>query len=106
MLYMMDTTVVAAVDTDRFLKAFEATFLPAATKRGVELVACWHTPTTLGEDVDVVAIFRLKDWSHWNDLRREAVLDPAMAEWISVLDSLRKGGSRKFFSPAEFSPLQ
>ena len=106
MLYLMDTTLVAAADTDRFLKAFESTFLPAATQRGVELVACWHTPTSLGEDVDVVTIFRMKDWSHWNDLRREAVLDPAMAEWISVLDTLRKGGSRKFFSPAEFSPLR
>ncbi len=106
MLYLMDTTLVAAADTDRFLKAFESTFLPAATQRGVELVACWHTPTSLGEDVDVVTIFRMKDWSHWNDLRREAVLDPAMAEWISVLDTLRKGGSRNFFSPAEFSPLR
>ena len=106
MLYMVDTTVVAAADTDRFLKAFESTFLPAATERGVELLACWHTPTSLGEDVDVVAIFRLKDWAHWNELRRRAVLDPAMVEWIGVLESLRRGGSRKFFSPADFSPLR
>ena len=105
MLDMLDTTVVAAADTDRFLKAFESTFLPAATARGMELVACWHTPTSLGEDVDVVAIFRLQAWSHWNELRREAVLDPAMAEWIEILESLRRAGSRKFFSPATFSPL-
>jgi hypothetical protein len=105
MLYMVDTTVVAAGDTDRFLESFESTFLPAANERGMELVACWHTPTSLGEDVDVMAIFRLKDWAHWNDLRRKAVLDPAMLEWIEVLESLRRGGSRKFFSPTTFSPL-
>jgi hypothetical protein len=105
MLYMVDTTVVAAGDTDRFLTAFESTFLPAANERGMELVACWHTPTSLGEDVDVMAIFRLKDWAHWNELRRKAVLDPAMLEWIEVLESLRRGGSRKFFAPATFSPL-
>ena len=105
MLYMLDTTVVAPADTDRFLTAFESTFLPAARERGVELVACWHTPTALGEDVDVVAIFRLKDWAHWNELRRKAVLDPAMVEWLAVLKSLRRGGSRKFFTPAAFSPL-
>ena len=106
MLYLVDTTVVAAADTDRFLTAFESTFLPAAIERGVELVACWHTPTSLGEDVDVVAIFRLNDWAHWNELRRRAVLDPAMTKWIAVLKSLRRGGSRKFFSPAAFSPLR
>ncbi len=106
MLYMLDTTVVAATDTEQYLAAFESTFLPAATERGVELVACWHTPTSLGEDVDVVAIFRLKDWAHWNELRRKTVLDPAMGEWIELLGSLRKGGSRKFFSPAACSPLQ
>ncbi len=105
MLYLLDTTVVDAADTDRFLEAFESTFLPAATERGVELVACWHTPTTLGEDVDVVSIFRLKDWAHWNELRRKAVLDPAMQEWIELLGRLRKGGSRRFFTPAAFSPL-
>ena len=105
MLYMMDTTVVAARDTNQFLKAFESTFLPAATARGVELAACWHTPTSLGEDVDVVAIFRVRDWAHWNELRRKAVLDPAMADWIAVLESLRKRGSRKFLSRASFSPL-
>ena len=105
MLYMLDTTVVAAADTEQFLAAFESTFLPAATGRGMELVACWHTPTSLGEDVDVVAIFRLKDWAHWNELRRKAVLDPAMVEWLAVLKSLRRGGSRKFFTPAAFSPL-
>jgi len=104
MLYMVDTTVVVAADTDRFLEAFESTFLPAAAERGMRLFACWHTPTSLGEEVDVVAIFRLKDWAHWNELRRKAVLDPAMVEWIEVLRSMRRGGSRKFFSPTAFSP--
>jgi len=106
MVYMVDTTVVAAEDTDRYLAAFESSFLPPAAERGMELVACWHTPSTLGEDVDVVAIFCFADWAQWNELRRRAVLDPAMLEWIGVLKSLRKGGSRKFFSPAEFSPLR
>ena len=61
---------------------------------------------SLGEDVDVVAIFRLEDWAHWNELRREAVLDPAMAQWIEVLELMRRGGGRKFYSPTEFSPLR
>ncbi len=106
MIYLVDTTTIDAADTDRFLSAFEDVFLPSASRRGMELVACWHTPADLGEDVTVTAIFRLRDWSHWNDLRRALVLDPATGRWVRELESMRKGATRRFYHPAPFSPLR
>ena len=106
MLYMMDSTQIEAQNTERFLNAFETVFLPPAIRRGMHLVACWHTPTDLGEDVTVTVIFELRDWSHWNDLRRQAVLDPTLADWLRELHDMRKSGTRQFYTPAEFSPLK
>lgn len=106
MLYMLDRTVVAADDTERFLEAFESVFLPPAVARGVKLVACWHTPATLGEDVVVTCVFELRDWQHWNELRQKWVLDPTLPEWLACLAELRRGGSREFVMGASFSPLR
>ena len=106
LLYMMDCTQIAAQDTQRFLSAFESIFLPPAIRRGMQLVACWHTPTDLGEDVTVTVIFQMRDWSHWNDLRRQTVLDPGLADWLRELVAMRKSGTRQFFTPADCSPLK
>jgi hypothetical protein len=105
-IYMVESIDVAAPDTRRFLDAFERVFLPPARERGMKLLACWHTPETLGEDVTVTAIFEIPGWGEWDELRRRTVLDPAMPEWIELRNRLARRGQRRFYTPAEFSPLR
>jgi hypothetical protein len=103
---MMDQVQIASEDTQRFLDAFENIFLPPAIRRGMELVACWHTPVDLGEDVTVSLIFQMRDWSHWNELRGKTVRDPALGDWLRELVAMRKGGTRQFYTGASCSPLR
>ena len=106
MLFMIDETQVEAEDTQRFLEAFETVFLPPASKRGLELVACWHTPPDIGEDVTVTTIFQMRAWAHWDELRARMFLEPSLPEWLELLESLRKSGTRNFYTPTSFSPLK
>ncbi len=102
----MDNIQVEPAHTDRYLELLEKMLAPSAKKRGMALVACWHTHKELGEDVTVTAIWSARDHSHWNDLRKDAVLDPAWREWIEAAQPLRKGGVRRFYYPAKFSPMR
>ncbi len=106
MVYMMDTVLVDPADAHRYLELLETSYVPAATKRGLTLVACWHTPEDLGEDITVTTIWSFRDFAEWNDLRRKAVLDPAYLEWVEEATPLRKGGTRRFYYPTSFSPLK
>ena len=105
MLYMVENIQIAPEDTDRYLKLFERMELPAAKARGMTLVSCWHTPTTLGEDVTVTTVWSMRDWAHWNDLRKATVLDGQFHAWLDEAKPLWKGGTRRFFTPAGFSPM-
>lgn len=104
MIYMVDSIQIAAEDTERYLEAFASVFLPPARRRGMELVACWHTPRDIGEDVTVMTVFRFRDWAHWDELRMKSVMDPALYDWIAIQTKLQKYGTRRFYQAAEFSP--
>ncbi len=106
MIYIVDNILVDPGHTDRYLELLEKKLVPKAKKRGMTLVACWHTHKELGEDVTVTTIWSARDHSHWNDLRRYAVLDPSLHEWLGEAKPLRKGGTRRFYYPARFSPLK
>jgi hypothetical protein len=105
-ILLVESVVVAPDDTDAYLDAFERLYLPGATKRGMELVSCWHTPREIGEDVTVTVVFRLDSWRAWEMIRNAAVGDPSMPEWIAARRVLMKHGTRRFAEPASFSPLQ
>ena len=105
MIFLLESVDVRPDDTERYLAAFEETYLPGARARGMDLVACWHTPVGIGEDVTVTTIFRMRDWGHWNELRGAAVMDPAMPAWLEIRRELVRGGTRRFYEPAAFSPL-
>lgn len=104
MIYLVESVDVAPDDTDRYLDAFRRLYLPGAMDRGLRLVACWHTRRDIGEDVTVMVVFAVAGWAEWERARNAAVLDPAMAEWLSARRELMKRGTRRFYEPAAFSP--
>jgi hypothetical protein len=105
-IYLVESVEVDPGDLSRYLDAFEHEFLPPAVERGMDLVACWHTPADLGEDVTVTTIFRLRDWGHWEELRTKAVLDPSTGPWVALRRELVRRGTRRFHTPAACSPMQ
>jgi hypothetical protein len=106
MLHLVEDIVVAPEDTRRYLEHFERGFLPRARARGQELVACWHTPVDIGEDVHILIVWAVRDWDHWVELRWGLVRDPTLDAWLEEAGPLRKPGSTwRFYTPAAFSPL-
>jgi hypothetical protein len=106
LLYLVDDIIVAPENTEKYLELFQTDYLPGARKRGLELVACWHTPTDIGEDVNIKFIWALRDWKQWDQVRHDSVTDLSVWGWVDQAKALRKGGTRRFFLPTEFSPLK
>jgi len=105
-IYVVEAVDVAPENLDAYLEAFEASYLPGALGRGMELVACLHTPRAIGEDVTVTTIFGVRDWAHWEEVRNAAVVDPTLPGWIERRRALSVRGTRRFYEPAAVSPLQ
>lgn len=104
MIYLTEMIDVAPDDLDTLLAGFEEHYLPGARDRGMEFVACWHTPIGIGEDVTVTIIFGLPGWREWELIRNAAVGDPNLPAWIAVRRSVMIRGRRIFSEPAAFSP--
>jgi hypothetical protein len=96
-IHLVDTVEVQRADLDAYLAAFTEHYLPGATERGMELVGCWHTPTEIGENVSVMAVFRLESWAEWERIRNAGVRDPRMATWIDLRRALMVNGTRRFY---------
>ena len=48
----------------------------------------------------------MREWAHWDELRARMFLEPSLPEWLELLESLRKSGTRNFYTPTSFSPLK
>jgi hypothetical protein len=101
---MIDAVDVAPADADRYLDAFERLYLPGAQRRGMRLVACWHTPRTIGDAVTVFVVFDVGTWAEWEQARNAAVVDPALPEWLRARAEVMQRGTRRFVTAASFSP--
>jgi hypothetical protein len=104
MIYLTESIDVQPGDLDALLAGFENHYLPGARDRGMEFVACWHTPINIGEDVTVTVIFGIESWARWETIRNAAVSDPEVATWVELRRSLMLRGRRTFSEPASFSP--
>lgn len=100
MIHLVDTVEVQPDDLEAYLAAFAECYLPGATDRGMELVACWHTPTDIGEIVTVTVVFRMESWEEWERIRNAGVRDPRMGEWIDRRRELMVTGTRRFYERA------
>jgi hypothetical protein len=104
-IYLLERAAVAEENASAYVDAVGKLFRPRAEAAGLELVACWHTPIGIGEDVEVTCILRFADWGCWDEIRRRMVLDPARGEWQAARRRLSRSAERRFLQPAAFSPL-
>jgi hypothetical protein len=98
-IHLVDTVEVRAADVDAYLDAFREHYLPGATDRGMELVACWHTPAGIGDVASVMVVFALASWEEWERIRNEGVRDRRMTTWVERRRALVLRGTRRFYEP-------
>jgi len=103
-IHLVDTVEVRADDVEAYLEAFRDHYLPGATERGMELVACWHTPRGIGDVVDVMVVFALPGWEEWEQIRNDGVRDRRVSTWVERRRALVLRGTRRFYEPASLDP--
>jgi len=104
MPYVVDTIEVDPVSLASYLEAVEQLGVPVMTAAGASFVSCASTSADIGERVDVQTVWAFADHSEWNVIRRNVVLDPRWYEYAGRVAALRKGGTRRFYYRADFSP--
>lgn len=104
MVHLVDTVEVDPDRVDRYLEVVRTMAVPVMTDAGASFVSCATTPDDMGEAVTVQTVWGFEDFRQWNDIRKQLVLDPRWYEYGTSAAALRRGGSRRFFTPVAFSP--
>jgi len=73
------------------------------TDAGATFVSAATTSSEVGERIHIQVVWAFDDFVHWNEIRKNLVLDPRYHEYGSTAASLRVGGTRRFFIPATLS---
>jgi NIPSNAP len=106
MAYVVDTVQVEPENAAAYLRIVETEIVPVMTAAGAGFVSCWSTSTELGEEVSIKTIWSFTDHVEWNVIRKNMVLDPRWYQFSAKIGELRTGGTRRFFYPSSFSPMQ
>jgi NIPSNAP len=104
-VYLVDTVRVPSEVAEPYVELVGTSAVPVMTDAGAQLVACWATSKDIGEEVEVKIIWSCNDHAEWNTIRKNLVLDPRYYAYASQAAALRKGGTRRFYYPASFSPI-
>lgn len=104
MLLLADTIELDAARAPALLRLIHDVAVPVMTDAGAALFACWSTRADLGENVTVFVAWSVGDFARWNAIRKNLVLDPRWHRYGIEAARLWRGGTRRFFEPADFSP--
>jgi hypothetical protein len=102
MVHLVDTVEVDAADADQYLAVIETLGVPVMTGAGASFVSCSTTAPDLGEPVRIQVVWAFEDHDHWNDIRKNLVLDAHWYEYGDQIAALRTSGTRRFYYPVSF----
>jgi len=100
-LHVVDTV---EVDPDRagdYLELIGTLGVTVMTDAGATLVSCATTSAEIGEPVSVQVVWGCDGYPAWNEIRMHLVLDPRWHELGSRAAALRRGGTRRFYTPVD-----
>ena len=100
-VHIVDTSLVAVDDHQRFLALVRDEIVPVMTDAGVECLSVLASSPEIGEDVEVQVTWRVADHQAWNVARRDFFLDPRWHAASATAATIRKGGKRRFLYPAQ-----
>ena len=104
MMHLVDTVEVEPEHLDGYLELVSTLGLAVMTDAGATFVSCATTPAGTGESCHVQLSWSCDDFVHWNEIRKNMVLDPRYHEYGTKAASLRVGGTRRFFVPVTLAP--
>lgn len=99
-MHLVDTVEVEVEHVEAYLELVGTLGMATMTSAGANFVACATTSGEVGERVHIQVTWAFDDFVHWNEIRKNLVLDPRYHEYGSTAASLRVGGTRRFFTPA------
>jgi hypothetical protein len=102
-MHLVDTVEVSPEHVRDYLDLVASLGTAIMTEAGASLVSMATTPGAIGERVEVQVVWAFDDFVHWNEIRKNLVLDLRYHEYGSAAASLRVGGTRRFFAPATSS---
>jgi hypothetical protein len=103
MVHLVDTLEVDPQHVDDYLRLVATAGLVIMTEAGAAFVSCGTTSTEVGEPVQVQVVWAFDDYEHWNEIRRNLVLDPRWYEYAARAATLRTGGTRRLYALAPLS---
>ena len=91
-------------DVDRYLDLVATMGMAVMTEAGATFVSAATTSSEVGERIHIQVVWAFDDFVHWNEIRKNMVLDPRYHEYGNRAASLRVGGTRRFFTVAPIAP--
>ena len=103
MMHLVDTVEVEPHHVEDYLDVVRSLGRAVMTDAGAVFVSCATTSSEIGERVHVQVVWAFDDHGHWDEIRKNLVLDPRYHDYGARVASLREGGTRRFFTAADFS---
>ena len=103
-MHLVDTVEVEPGDVDRYLDLVATMGMAVMSEAGATFVSAATTSSEVGERIHIQVVWAFDDFVHWNEIRKNMVLDPRYHEYGNRAASLRVGGTRRFFTMATFAP--
>jgi len=99
-IHIVDTLAVTPDKQMPLLKLLKEEGIPVMEKAGLELVGCYSTAPSLGEEVLIQVTWKCADHATFNLMRKEFVTDLDWWAYSEKASKLWHGGTRRFFYPA------
>ncbi len=99
-MHLVDTVEVEPDQVEGYLDLVRTLGAAVMTEAGATFVSAATTSGEVGEHIHIQVVWAFDDFVHWNEIRKNMVLDPRYHEYGSAAASLRVGGTRRFFMPA------
>ena len=104
-MHLVDTIEVEPGHVEEYLHLVETLGMAVMTDAGASFVSCATTSGEIGQPVHVQVVWGVADHEHWDQIRKNMVLDPRYHEYGAAAAALRVDGTRRFFTPTPFSRI-
>jgi len=102
-VHLVDTVEVEPERVAEYLEVVRTLGMAVMGDAGASFVSCATTSDAIGEPVCIEVRWSCDDHVHWDEIRKNLVLDPRYHRYGATVASLRVRGTRRFFTPTTLS---
>ena len=101
MMHLVDTVEVEPGHVEDYLDVLRSLGRAVMTDAGATFVSCATTSSEIGERVHVQVVWAVDDHGHWDEIRKNLVLDPAITTTAPGWPRCGRAGTRRFFTDVD-----